>query len=110
MSSQNNEAVVLTVDETFKSLDVKCRYPHPEAVFGVVWSLVASRQFLTGCKDFKIRLFDITSNKPNAVRVFNGHSDRVYNVLFNPLLPNLFVSGSDDRSIRVWDINQTSSL
>lgn len=38
MSSQNNEAVVLTVDESFKSLEIKCRYPHPEAVFGVVWS------------------------------------------------------------------------
>lgn len=57
--------------------------------------------FITGCKDAKVRMFDIMS--PNPVKVFAGHLDRVYNVIFNPNLPNLIASGSDDLSIRIWD-------
>jgi hypothetical protein len=35
--------------------------------------------FITGCKDAKVRMFDIMS--PNPVKVFAGHLDRVYNEL-----------------------------
>jgi len=57
--------------------------------------------FISGCKDAKVRFFDISS--PNPIKVFTGHNNRVYNVIFNPNLPNLIASGSDDLSIRIWD-------
>ena len=74
-------------------------------MFGVAWSPANEKQFLTGCRDTKVRLFDVTVQEPVAVRVFSGHQDRVYNVLYNPQIPNIFVSGADDRSIKVWDQN-----
>ena len=106
ISSQQNEALVISVSDNYKNLSIDMRYPHVDAGFGVAWSPSVERFFITACKDAKIRLFDTMSAQPNPVRVFSGHTDRIYNVLYNPLLPNIFVSGSDDRSIRVWDINQ----
>lgn len=81
------------------------QYDHPDAVFGVAWSPANENNFVTGCRDGMVRLYDICSGDQNCIKIFKGHTDRVYNVIFNPNLPNIIVSGSDDRSVRVWDVN-----
>ena len=78
-------------------------FNHPSPVFGVCWSPKNENVFITGCKDAKVRLFDIRIGTGNPVKVLQGHTDKVYNVLYNPLLANIAISGSDDQSIRVWD-------
>lgn len=60
--------------------------------------------FAVGCKDSRVRVYDLTATTPK--KTLEGHSERVYNVAFNPCLPNLLASGSDDRSIKIWDLSK----
>lgn len=64
-------------------------------------------QFITGCMDGVVRLFDLSQSKP--LREFKGHEKRVFNVIFNTQIPNLIASGSDDLTIRLWDLSNTES-
>ena len=92
--------------QTCKSIIKKKEYKHPDAVFGVAWNPREENFFITGCKDCKVRMFDINSFEQVPVKTFSGHLERVYNVLFNPNLSNLIASGSDDNTIRIWDTNK----
>lgn len=111
MSSSNNHVFLLEIDSpgSCKSLEVKTNYPHHDSVFGVAWSPANPSQFLTGCKDGKMRLYDVITGNANPIKTFMGHLSRIYNVLYNPLLPHIAASGSDDCSIMIWDISAENS-
>jgi len=107
MSSKAELVYYLEVEDpnVCKDLKIVKAYKHPSAVFGVQWDPFNRNHFISGCNDWNVRLFDVTSNSENPIKTFQGHSDRVYNVLYSPELEGICVSGSDDLSIRVWDVS-----
>jgi len=106
-TSQKSVVLIEVVDiDTCKTLTKKMDFFHMDQVFGVDWDPKVSSRFLTGCKDGKMRMFDILNGNKSPIKIFTGHQSRIYNVLFNKQLPHIAVSGSDDCSIRVWDVNQ----
>jgi hypothetical protein len=79
-------------------------YKHPRTVFGVDWSPHDKNLVATGCHDFIIRIFDISSTVDSPQSRLKGHTAEVFNVLFHPIYPNIIISGSNDKTIRIWNI------
>jgi len=59
------------------------------------------KHMAAGCKDKKIRLWNVTSEK--LVDVADGHEDLINAVAFSSKGTKL-VSGSDDTTLRVWKL------
>eukprot|EP00736_Rhodelphis_marinus_P000940 Rmarinus@m.18196 len=66
-------------------------------------------QFVTGGKDFQIRLYDeatktkiMTLNKGDG-KTTTGHSNRAFSVMFDPNDNNTILTGGWDNTIQIWD-------
>lgn len=63
MTSAANAAFVLEITDlpTCKNLTIAKKYEHPDSVFGCAWN-PKKLEFITGCQDGLVRLFDISSD------------------------------------------------
>lgn len=61
-----------------------------------------ANEFITGCQDGLLRLFDFQQDTLSPVKTFEGHTAKIYNAIFSTALSNIVATGSDDRTIRIW--------
>lgn len=75
---------------------------HPESQVNRL-SITPDKKFLAAAGRHAVRLYDIKSNNPQPVMVFDQHSNNVTGVAFH-VESKWMVTSSEDGTVKVWDI------
>lgn len=65
--------------------------------------ITPDKQYLAAAGNPHIRLFEVTTNNPQPVQSFDGHTNNVTAVGFDRDSKWLF-SGSEDGTVKLWDV------
>ncbi|KAF0698003.1 Aste57867_11334 [Aphanomyces stellatus] len=65
--------------------------------------ITPDKKYIVAAGNPHIRLFEISSNNPNPVRSYDGHSGNVTSIGFQKHGKWMF-SGSEDGTIKIWDL------
>jgi target of rapamycin complex subunit LST8 len=61
------------------------------------------KRFLAAAGHSHVRLYDITSNNPNPIHSFDGHTSNVTGVAFH-LETKWMATSSEDGTVKIWDL------
>ena len=95
----------IIMDESLKTYN-----GHSRSVHSLLWVENDDRnnQFLSGCLDGCIKLWDLSTTK--CLRTFTGHKGWVWNLIWVYNNQTQFLSSSNDCTIKLWDIRVNRCL
>jgi len=77
---------------------------HTSEGYGLSWSSLKEGYLLSGSDDSQICVWDITTQKTEAIHIFKGHASVVEDVAWHHHHQDLFGSVGDDRKLFIWDM------
>jgi len=77
---------------------------HNSEGYGLSWSSLREGYLLSGSDDSQICVWDISTQKTEAIHIYKGHSSVVEDVAWHHHHQELFGSVGDDHKLLIWDM------
>ncbi|KAG9405553.1 WD repeat-containing protein 17 [Aphanomyces cochlioides] len=105
LATSSRDKSIVVFEEADGAMDR--RYLVPTAAFGCEWH-PDGLLLAVGCEDHVVRIFDVTSQSNEPLRVLAGHEARVFHTVWYPFQAShaWIASSADDCTIRVWTVDR----